>query len=155
MVRVLITGGVGTGKTTLSAHLAAALQLPTLATDDALWLPEVVTAPNEWAAANAEVATWIMRSGPWLIEGTRVPHALALAIRQLGRGGPPLFTPPLVYLTRARHVEDRRAAAMTASTLAATRHCERRLGVPTLWTPFEDGLVARLLEIMRWPTAPA
>lgn len=148
-MRILITGGVGTGKTTLAQDYAAATGLPLLATDDALWLPEVVTAPSPWAAANAEVARWITRPGPWLIEGVRVPHALARVIREAGRLGDLPFDPPMVYLTQARHLETRQAGAMTASVLEAARHCERRLNVPVLWTTYTPSLLPKLLEITR------
>jgi hypothetical protein len=171
---------VGTGKTTLAAALAAELgralapgppsqgqereqareceqarTIPILATDDALWLPEVVGSADPWAAANRVVAGWLGRPGPWLIEGVRVPHALALAARALGRLPPgplrghgpsahPLFDPPLVYLERAIHIEDRRAASMTASVNAAVLHCERRLGIPVLRCRYHPGLAADL-----------
>jgi hypothetical protein len=63
-MRTLITGGPRTGKTTLSRNYAE----PTHHTDD--------TIGRGWSEASAEVARWINRPGPWVIEGVAVPRAL-------------------------------------------------------------------------------
>lgn len=144
MPRILITGGVGTGKTTLAKELSALLSIPILSTDDALFLPEVAAAPSPWPAANDEVARWMTRPGPWIIEGVRVPHALAIAIRDAGRTPARPFNPPLIYLTRAIHLENHSQAAMTASVAAAVFHCEGRLSVPTSRLHYDPSLASNL-----------
>ncbi len=80
--RICITGGPGTGKTYLAAFVAdnAGMHpdrvqfegVPVLHTDDAALLG--------WSEASEEVAGWLDRPGPWVIEGV----ALARALRKWG-----------------------------------------------------------------------
>lgn len=75
MVRICITGGPKTGKTTLAnkLSLAGAAGLgaerdPVHHTDD--------TIPLGWSNDSAEVAKWFDEPGPWIIEGVAVSRAL-------------------------------------------------------------------------------
>jgi adenylate kinase family enzyme len=67
-MRLLITGGPRTGKTTRALDLAQQHGVPVYHTDDAI--------PLGWHEASAEVARWLERPGPWIIEGVAVPRAL-------------------------------------------------------------------------------
>lgn len=69
MIKILITGGPRTGKTTLGKQLAEQYNVPLLHTDDAI-------EGRSWSEASAEVATWIERDGPWIIEGVAVPRTM-------------------------------------------------------------------------------
>lgn len=67
-MRILITGGPKTGKTTLAKQLGAELSARVLHTDDLI--------PLGWSEASAEVASWMGRGDPVVIEGVAVPRAL-------------------------------------------------------------------------------
>ncbi len=72
-MRILITGGPRTGKTTLGRSLALGAIVPLRHTDDTIDLG--------WSEASAEVARWISLPGPWVIEGVAVPRALRKWLR--------------------------------------------------------------------------
>lgn len=67
-MRILITGGPRTGKTTLGLELARRYGCPCYHTDDAI--------PLGWHEASAEAARWLDRPAPWITEGVAVPRAL-------------------------------------------------------------------------------
>jgi dephospho-CoA kinase len=67
-MRLLITGGPRTGKTTTALDLGQKHGVPVYHTDDAI--------PLGWHAASAEVARWLTVPGPWIIEGVAIPRAL-------------------------------------------------------------------------------
>jgi adenylate kinase family enzyme len=75
-VRVCITGGPRTGKTTRALRVLERLVEPTrvLHTDDLI--ERLAREPDGWSKASAEVATWFDAPGPWVIEGVAVPRAL-------------------------------------------------------------------------------
>jgi hypothetical protein len=68
-MRVLITGGPRTGKTTLSESTARELGITAHHTDDLI-------GKLDWSAASAHVAEWMKTPGPWIIEGVAIPRAL-------------------------------------------------------------------------------
>jgi hypothetical protein len=70
-VRLLITGGVGSGKTTLGYQTVAGLKkTPLLHTDDLI-------DDHDWSGASQFVASnWMTMPGPWIIEGVAIPRAL-------------------------------------------------------------------------------
>lgn len=69
MMKLLITGGPRTGKTTTALDLGQKHGVPVYHTDDAI--------PLGWHAASTEVARWLAeKPGPWIIEGVAVPRAL-------------------------------------------------------------------------------
>jgi hypothetical protein len=69
-VRLLITGGVGSGKTTLTEKTWAKSGGRVMHTDD---LIEVY----DWSGVSDHVARhWFNEPGPWIIEGVAIPRAL-------------------------------------------------------------------------------
>ena len=72
-MRLVITGGPRTGKTTQALELGRAHGWPVYHTDDTMTLP--------WSEASAEVARWFERPGPWIIEGVAIPRALRKYLR--------------------------------------------------------------------------
>lgn len=70
MTRILITGVVGGGKTTLSEQLGKQHECLVLHTDDLM-------GTYEWSSASQYIADkWLTLPGPWIIEGVAVPRAL-------------------------------------------------------------------------------
>lgn len=73
-MRICITGGPRTGKTTLAADLSAIPRIVGGAahlvrhTDDLIHLG--------WSEASAAVLPWLDEPGPWIIEGVAVSRAL-------------------------------------------------------------------------------
>ena len=63
-MRLAIAGVPKAGKTTAAKAMAGAVYH----TDD--------VKDREWSEASAEVATWLDRPGPWVVEGVAVPRAL-------------------------------------------------------------------------------
>jgi broad-specificity NMP kinase len=73
-VRLLITGGVGSGKTTLASKIKLTemcdLICPLLHTDDLI-------GDYDWSGCSQYVADkWFHAEGPWIIEGVAIPRAL-------------------------------------------------------------------------------
>jgi hypothetical protein len=70
--RILVLGGAGAGKTTLARRLARDRGIPHRSTDELIHEPGL-----DWSGVSERVAReWLAQSGPWVIEGTRVAHAL-------------------------------------------------------------------------------
>lgn len=68
-MRICITGGPRTGKTTMSESLADAQRHNNIRhTDDLIHLG--------WSEASAAVLPWLDEPGPWIIEGVAVSRAL-------------------------------------------------------------------------------
>lgn len=93
--RVCIIGGPRVGKTTL-----ASLMENVLHTDD-------LVGRLEWSAASELVATdWLMRPGPWVIEGVAVARALRKWLAANAKGKPCdrvlELTKPLVELSKGQ-----------------------------------------------------
>lgn len=69
MSRIVIAGGPHSGKTTLALKLGAARgDCPVYHSDDAMALG--------WSECSAEVALWLDRPGPFIIEGVATVRAL-------------------------------------------------------------------------------
>ena len=68
----MIAGGPRTGKTTLSNELAGIA--PVWHTDDLVGVAG-------WSESSAEVAKWMHRPGPWIIEGVTAVRALRKFMR--------------------------------------------------------------------------
>ncbi len=67
-MRLVITGGPLSGKTTLADTLGVILKVPVYHTDELKHL--------EWSAASEAASYWFSRPDPWIIEGVAVPRAL-------------------------------------------------------------------------------
>ena len=85
-MRVLIAGGPKTGKTTLSKEYTECLVRHT---DDLISL--------DWNGQSAEVARWLDKPGPWVIEGCAVVRGLRKWLRSHREGLP---FDKLIYLTK-------------------------------------------------------
>jgi adenylate kinase family enzyme len=68
-MRILVTGYPNSGKTTIARLLAELGHGPMRMTDSLL-------DDCDWSELSAEVARWIDKPGPWIIEGVAVPRAL-------------------------------------------------------------------------------
>lgn len=69
-MRLLITGGVGSGKTTLADKMGDA-------TGDRVYHTDDLIGVLEWSLASAHIAEdWMGKPGPWIIEGVAIPRAL-------------------------------------------------------------------------------
>lgn len=67
--RIVIVGGPGTGKTTLSHQLSAHVQAGLISADDSIGM--------EWSAASQHLANIMGATpAPWIAEGVRMAHAL-------------------------------------------------------------------------------
>jgi hypothetical protein len=129
MKRILITGGPGCGKTSLSIQIAMLLGLDQQAiqhTDDLVGV-------LEWSAASAEVATWLDGPAPSVIEGVCLPRALRKWLVAHPTGAPADI---LIYLTQPY-------ADQTKGQIAMGK------GVDTVLRGIEAELVARGVEIRR------
>ena len=115
-MRICITGGPRTGKTTLSRRMGSALVRHT---DDLI-------GKLDWSGASREVARWFGHPGPWIIEGVAVPRALRkwLAAHQ----GKPCDR--VIVLTKAYTALDPGQATMAK-------------GVNTVWREIQPILRAR------------
>lgn len=74
--RILILGGPGVGKTTLSHVLAKRIGLR----EELVRHTDDLVGVLEWSEASEEVARWIAEDGPWIIEGTAAVRGLRKAI---------------------------------------------------------------------------
>ncbi len=84
-MRIAIAGGPLTGKTRLSAELAQKYQIADVRHTDSL-----LGQGYEWSQVSEVVASWFDTPGDWIIEGTRVIHALR-KWHQQHPGEPPPF----------------------------------------------------------------
>ena len=84
-MRICITGGPKTGKTTLAAALADQYGDPTgttvAHTDDLIHLG--------WSEASLEASHWLDAPGPWIIEGVAVSRAIRKWISAWDQSSPP------------------------------------------------------------------
>jgi uridine kinase len=76
--RIVIAGGARCGKTTLAAHV-----LDTWPEIGAVRHTDDLLGKADWSEASEEVATWMARPGPWLIEGVSAVRALRKALQRL------------------------------------------------------------------------
>lgn len=65
-MRICITGGPRTGKTTLAASLGAGV--PVTNCDDFISMG--------WSESSAHASVLMVRPGPWIMEGVQIPRAL-------------------------------------------------------------------------------
>jgi len=75
-MRVLITGGPKTGKTTLSKSYFGIVRH----TDDIMDLP--------WSVQSEEISHWLDLPGPWTVEGVAVVRALRKWLQRNAHGLP-------------------------------------------------------------------
>jgi hypothetical protein len=87
-VKIVVTGPPLAGKSTLAVALSKVLNVPLLRTDALIEM--------EWSAASEEVAKWLDRDGPWIIEGVTVPRAIRKWRRTWGDETPPPFDKAIV-----------------------------------------------------------
>jgi len=69
MNRIIIVGGVNTGKTSLALRLKTERNISTIRSTDSL-------IDLGWSEASAAAALWFSEPGDWIIEGVAVPRAL-------------------------------------------------------------------------------
>lgn len=70
-MRLLITGGVGSGKTTMSQHLRGSTG------SDRVMHTDDLIGTGEWSEVSQRIADeWLTMPGPWIIEGVAIPRAL-------------------------------------------------------------------------------
>jgi Fe-S cluster assembly ATPase SufC len=83
-MRMLITGGVGSGKTTLSQQVRGSVGADYVRhTDDLI-------DTMEWSEVSAHVASvWFHYPGPWIIEGVAIPRALRKYLEANPHAPPP------------------------------------------------------------------
>jgi hypothetical protein len=72
-VRICITGGPRTGKTTLANRIADEYGDHTSTT---VGHTDDLIATHDWSAASLKVSRWFDAPGPWIIEGVAVSRAL-------------------------------------------------------------------------------
>lgn len=116
-MRLLITGGPRTGKTTLGGDTARH-------TDDLI-------GQLDWSEASAAVAQWFDAVGPWTIEGVAIPRALRKWLESHPEGKP---ADKIIFLKDAKVELIKGQAAMTK-------------GLLTVWAAIVPDLIARGVEI--------
>ena len=123
-MRVLITGGPKTGKTTLAKQLGAVYGEP-LHTD-------YLIGRLDWSEASAKVAEWMQEPAPWIIEGVAVPRALRKWLAANPTGKP---ADKVIFLGKPWH-------ELSPGQLAMTK------GLVTVWKEVVGELVARGVELV-------
>jgi hypothetical protein len=123
-MRVLITGGPKTGKTTLAMLQGEVSGLQPMHTDDLISLG--------WSEASAAVIPWISRPGPWIIEGVAVPRALHKWIAANPTGKP---ADKVIFLGKPWQ-------ELSPGQLAMAK------GLVTVWKEVVGELVARGVELV-------
>jgi hypothetical protein len=123
-MRVLITGGPKTGKTTLAMLQGEVSGLQPMHTDDLISLG--------WSEASAAVIPWISRPGPWIIEGVAVPRALRKWFAANPTGKP---ADKVIFLGKPWQ-------ELSPGQLAMTK------GLVTVWKEVVGELVARGVELV-------
>jgi hypothetical protein len=123
-MRVLITGGPKTGKTTLAMLQGEVSGLQPMHTDDLIALG--------WSEASAAVIPWISRPGPWIIEGVAVPRALRKWFAANPTGKP---ADKVIFLGKPWQ-------ELSPGQLAMTK------GLVTVWKEVVGELVARGVELV-------
>lgn len=122
--RIIIVGGPKTGKTTLAAEIAG--DAPVFHTDDLI-------GTHSWADVPEAIIEWMVRKGPWVIEGVQTARALRRWIKSTGELPPVdqvvVKTTPFVELTKGQ-------AAMMK-------------GVMTVWKEVEPFLVS-VVDVVYW-----
>jgi hypothetical protein len=123
--RILITGGPRTGKTAFGARVANVLGVPCQHSDDLVGV-------LEWSEASEEVARWMERPGPWVIEGVAVPRALRKWLATNDAGTP---ADRIYWLTDPFVPQSPGQVAMTK-------------GMFTVWRGIAPAIVARQVEFV-------
>lgn len=107
-MRIIVTGPPQAGKSTLALGLSKVLNIPLLRTDDLKDL--------EWSAASEEVAKWLDRDGPWIIEGVTIPRAIRKWRLAYGESGLPPFEKAIVFSRSRGTLEGGQKAMATTVT---------------------------------------
>lgn len=115
--RILIAGGPKAGKTTLANGLAAQGGVTLLHTDDLI-------DTHDWSSASDEVASWMSREGPWVIEGVAVPRALRKWLQANPEGMPCELA---LWLSEPKERLTLRQSAMAKGCLTVWREVEQEL----------------------------
>ena len=116
-MRVLITGGPKTGKTTLSCEFRSC---PVYHADGLIG--------RGWSAQSDEIVRWLDQPGPWVIEGVAVVRGLRKWLRSHPEGLP---FDDLIYLTEP-------VIALTDGQRSMTK------ATKTIWDEIHPTIVARL-----------
>jgi adenylate kinase family enzyme len=69
VVRTLVVGNSGSGKSTFAARLAAREQLARLELDDIVWEPHQIAVARPLPAVHADLAVFLAAHDRWVIEG--------------------------------------------------------------------------------------
>lgn len=123
--RLLITGGPGTGKTTLATEIAALDGRRRLCTDPQDLCPagtDGAPVGMTWSGVSEFIAApggWLDQPGPWVIEGVAVPRALRKWLAREGFDAPPPCD-KLIVLTRPFVEQSPGQAAMASGVQSVT-----------------------------------
>ncbi len=117
--RTVIAGGPRTGKSTLARQLASEMGLqPNSESNDGLGAygyglavrsTDELLGRKDWSESSAEVALWMDRPGPWILEGVVMPRALRKWLAAHPTGSP---CDEVWYVREAKVPQTRGQAAM-------------------------------------------
>lgn len=120
MVRVAITGGPKTGKTTMASTMSGTIRH----TDDLIGLG--------WSEASLACSRWFDEPGAWVVEGVMVPRALRKWLNRNRHGKP---CDEVIFMTQPK---------------APTRpsHKNMSAGIDSVWLEIEGELARRGVKII-------
>lgn len=127
---IAITGGPGTGKTTVAREAAERYGRPVRHTDDLI-------VDFDWSQASDHASRWFDEPGPWIIEGVAVPRALRKWLA--AHPGKPLNI-MVIYLQQV----------LQPQTITKGREIMAR-GVATVWQEILPELQRRGARVWREP----
>lgn len=124
MIRIVITGGPRTGKTTFAGELAVDIVRHT---DDLIHLG--------WSEASQAASLWLDEPGPWIIEGVAVSRALRKWRDQHPGEPPPVDR--VIYLETPHEPLSRGQQSMASGVRTVHDEIESWLNDHNITTEFE------------------